>query len=82
MSEWTQSKPTETGMYIRSNSALQRDLTFQRVYIGMDGSLVTRHPQNEGMKTVRISKMPKGFWWLKIEFPPFWKMDDLEWGVK
>lgn len=70
--EWTNEKPKEIGLYLRSNPALQKDITQQTVYL-KDGKLKTHHPQNDSSKLINVEDMPDKFLWLKIPYPPHYK---------
>jgi hypothetical protein len=67
--EWTHEKPKEIGIYLRSNPALQKDISIQTVYL-VDERLKTHHPQNDGGKLTNVEEMPDTFLWLKIPYPP------------
>lgn len=66
--KWTNEKPTEAGLYFRSNPALQKDVTRQEVF-EIDGYLATIHPHNDSAKVIKIEDMPKSFRWIKIPYP-------------
>ena len=70
--EWTNEKPKEIGIYLRSNPSLQKDITQQTVYL-KDGKLKTHHPQNDSSKLIDVEDMPDKFLWLKIPYPPHYK---------
>lgn len=70
--EWTKNKPTEKGLYFRSNPAFQKDITQQDVYL-VDGELKTHHPLNEGSKLINAKDMPSAFLWIKMPYPPHYK---------
>lgn len=70
--EWTTKKPKEVGLYLRSNPALQKNITQQTVFI-VKGELMTHHPQNEDCKLIKVVDMPDRFIWIKIPYPPNYK---------
>ena len=72
--KWTQEKPKEIGIYIKSNPALQKDLTTIHVLL-VDGILTTQYICDGGHKLTKIKDMPKSFWYLKIPLPPFQNHD-------
>lgn len=77
MSKWTEEKPKQVGLYIRSNPVVQKNLTIQTVF-NIDGVLKTFHPHNESGKLIPVSKMPNRFLWLKIPYPDHYKKTEFE----
>ena len=74
--KWVNEIPTEKGLYLVSNSALQQSLNMIQVF-QMDGELQVYFPFNETSRRMNVNKVPKRFWWLgKIPYAPHHKYID------
>ncbi len=61
MVEWRRSKPTEPGMYLRSNPPISHIV--RQDVVEMDGRLMTMHGWGAGRVLVDLDDLPDRFWW-------------------
>lgn len=72
--KWTQDKPTEAGIYLRSNpplSSIVRDDVFE----GLGNVLKVSRPGDPLFNATKVTDMPDRFWWFGPIPQPPWKKE-------
>lgn len=73
MPEWTQDKPTEPGIYLRSNPPISA-VVWQDV-VQLDDKLMTVHGACDQSKLILVEHLPDRFWYYGPIPQPSWKQE-------
>jgi len=69
--KWTQDKPTQPGIYLRSNPPISH-IVRQDVFEGVNGVLVVSN-HADPLNATPVAELPDRFWWFGPIPQPDWK---------